>query len=191
MIKESYPGVPTALYGHSMGGNIIINTLLRLSPEESKTYFCAMLDSPWLDLNKPLNVPAKTLLHVLSIVLPNVRNYRKLRSKDMTGETEKKPDYVKDPYNHGYISMRMIAGISDGCRFAEKNAEKLPINTYIAYADKEVVVSQKAIIEFAVKAGDKVTLKQYSSHHAIYKDISREQYCRDLIEFLDSNTPCI
>jgi hypothetical protein len=85
--------------------------------------------------------------------------------------------------------MRLISGILDGCTYAMENAAKLPVKTYLAYADNELVVSKEAMLDFAAKAGDMVTVKEYASHHAIYNDVNREPYCRDLVEFMDANLP--
>ena len=177
---------PIALYGHSMGGNIVINTLLRLPVNQAKTYFCAMLESPWLELNEPLDPLSRFGIRVMNKIAPDFRHYRKLRHDHLSGDTERKEGYSKDPYYHGFISMRMITGIMDGCAYALENASRLPVKTYLAYAEKEMVVSNKATLEFAAKAGDMVTVKEYESHHAIYNDVQRVPYCKDLIAFLDS-----
>jgi len=186
-VKNLAPDTPIAIYGHSMGGNIVVNTLLRIPPEQAKTYFCAILESPWLELHEPLSPFMEGLLRLLNRLAPNFLHYRKLKHDDLSGDIEKKQGYSKDPYYHGFISMRMITGVMDGCAYALENADKLPVKTFLAYADKEVVVCTKAILDFADKAGDMVTVKEYSSHHAIYNDVSRELYCKDIVAFLDSN----
>jgi len=185
--RKIAPNTPIALYGFSMGGNIIVNTLLRLPLNQAKTYFCAMLESPWLELKEPLDPVSKFALKIMNKIAPDFRYHRKLRYDDFWGDTESTQDYAKDPYLHGYISMRMLSGIMDGCAYALENASRLPVKTYLAYADNDKVVSNKATLEFAAKAGNMVTLKKYESHHALYYDVQREPYCRDLIAFLDSN----
>ena len=176
-VKEKAPGTPIAIYGHSMGGNIVTNTILRLPPEQAKEYFCAILESPWFELYKPLNPSTKCLLRFLSKVAPRFRYHRK----------KKHDDDSDDPYTHRYISMRMATGVMEGCMYALENANKLPIKTFLAYADNELVVCKKTIRYFAMKAGDMVTLKKYVSNHSIYSGVSHEEYCRDLIAFFDSN----
>jgi len=185
-VMKMAPDVPIAIYGHSMGGNIVINTLLSLPAEQASIFFCAMLESPWLELYEPISPIKRCLISFFSRVAPNLRNHRKLKYDNLSSDTERKQGYSKDPYYHNYISMRMIKGIMDGCSNAMENAAKLPVKTYLAYADNELVVSNKAIHEFAKRAGDMVTIKEYVSNHAIYNDVNRESYCRDLITFLDS-----
>jgi len=146
-----------------------------------------MLESPWLELYKPVSPVTRNAAKILSRIAPNYTHHRKLKHDNLSSDTEKKQGYSKDPYYHGFISMRMFAGIIGGCKNAMENAAKLPVKTYLAYAGNELVVSNEAILEFAKKAGDMVTLKEYASNHAIYNDVMREPYCRDLIAFLDNN----
>ena len=186
-VKKMAPDIPIAIYGHSMGSNIVINTLLRLPPEQVSSYFCAILESPWLGLYDPPGLMKRFMIRLFDHIAPNKRHYRKMKQDEMSGNTEMDQGYVKDPYNHGFISMRMIAGIMRGCSYAMENAERLPVKSFIAYADNELVVDKKAILDFAAKAGDMVTVKEYTSKHSIYEDTSKEQYCRDIVAFLDSN----
>jgi len=185
-IKDKTSGTPIAIYGHSMGGNIVANTLLRIPPEQAAGYFCAILESPWFDLHEPPNLFTRCLIKFMNCIAPNFRHHRALKHDNLSGDEERIKLYSDDPYYHGYISVRMIVGVMNGCAYAMENAQRLPVRTYIAYADKECVVSKDAILEFAAKAGDMVTVREYESFHAIYNDVNRVPYCRDLVSFLDS-----
>jgi len=186
-VKELAPGTPIALFGHSMGGNIVVNTLLKISPEKAKEYFCAILESPWFELTPPLSPTTRHLIKHLSQIMPRFRIHRKLNHGQISSDAEKSKGYAKDPYYHGFISTRMIDGILNGCTYALSNAEKMPIKTYLAYADNEMIVSNKEMLEFAKTAGDIVTVKNYASNHAIHNDVQQIPYCQDVIAFLDSN----
>ena len=186
-VKKTIPNTPIALYGHSMGGNIIINTLLKMPPEQAKDYFCAILESPWLALTPPMKPATRFFVGVLSKIMPRFRIHQKLKHEQISSDKEKNQYYIKDPYYHGFISARMIDGIVKGCDYALENAGKMPIKTYLAYAENEMIVSNKEILEFAEKAGDIITVKSYASNHAIHNDVQQEPYCRDLYAFLDSN----
>jgi len=185
--RKIAPNTPIALYGFSMGGNIVINTLLRLPANQAKTYFCAMLESPWLDLIEPLDPLSCFAIKILNKIAPDFRHHKKRWHENLSRDLGKKQDHVKDPYLHGFISMRMLTGIMDASAYALENASRLPVKTYLAYAGEDKVVSNKATLEFAAKAGNMVTVKEYESHHAIYRDIQYVPYCQDLVAFLDSN----
>ena len=186
-IKRITPNTPIAIYGHSMGGNIVANTLLRLPPAQARQYFCAALESPWFELYKPISKFNLFLIKTMNVIYPNFIHRRDLEHNILSSDTEKRAGYAKDPYYHGKISVRMLSGVLEGCKYALDNAARLPVKTYVAYADNDLVVCNKAILEFAAAAAKKVTLKEYASNHAIYNDVSREAYCRDLIAFFNLN----
>jgi len=185
--KKLSPNTPIALYGHSMGGNIIMNTLLKITPEQAKEYFCSLLESPWLGLTPPMKPATRSLVKVLNKIMPRFIIKQKLKHEQISSDEEKNKYYANDPYYHGFISVRMLNGIINGCDFALENAGKMPVKTFLAYAENEIIVSNKEILEFAEKAGDIITLKCYASNHAIHNDVQQIPYCEDLIAFLDSN----
>ena len=185
------PGTPIAVYGHSMGGNIVINTVLQSSAQKVSPYFCAVLESPWLDLYKPLSILEKCIVNLLSRILPDLRQNRKLNHSDLSGDAERSDGYSKDPLYHGFISMRMASGVFSGCNYAMENAHNFSIPAYLAYAENDVVICNKAIHDFAEKAGDAISIKGYQSNHAIHNDENRELFLTDVIAFLDSCLPFI
>jgi len=185
--KQIAPEKPIVLYGHSMGANIIINTLLKLPPEETTVYSCAILETPWLELYRPPGSLEMKLVKVLNIIAPRYRFMRKLNHEILSSDPERAGGYLIDPLYHGYISMRMGTGLIDGGKYAIENAPCFPIPAFLAYADTDRVISNKAIKEFAEKAGDIVTIKEYDSMHAIHNDKSRELFFNDVVAFIDSH----
>jgi len=184
--RQTAPDTPIVLYGHSMGGNIIANTLLSLSSEQSSLYTCAVLESPWLGLYNPPNPLMICIIKFLSHVMPNFIQEQKLNHSDLSSDTERSDGYSKDPLYHGSISMRMANGIFEGCAYALENAARFPVPAYLAYANNDRIVSNKAIHEFADKAGVIITIKEYESNHAIHNDVNRESYINDMIAYIDS-----
>lgn len=188
-IRSISAETPIILYGHSMGGNIVINTLLRIPKQEASKYTCAVLESPWLDLYKKPGSVQIALIRAINKVLPNFRIVHRMRSDDLSSVADRAEGYGKDPLYHGYLSARMIVGIMDACQFALANAENLQIDTFLASASDDTVVCNKAIDIFAGKAGSLITSKRYESRHAIHNDANRETYFGDIITFMDSKLP--
>jgi len=183
-IKETAPDTPVILYGFSMGGNITVNTFLQLPQEKVNLYTCMVLESPWFGLYKKYNALTVYLVKILNRLAPNFTIASNLDSTVFSDENNNTPDYNNDVLYHGRISMRMLLGIYNAGIYAINNAHSLPLPTFLAYADKDTIISNESIKIFAKNAGDKVELKEYCSKHAIH-DGMREQFCRDLIMFLD------
>ncbi len=182
--KEMVPGIPLALYGHSMGGNIAANYLLRRGQTD---FTCAVLESPWLGLYNDLNPLTAALARCLGSISPKLAIVNRLNRSDITGDAAKADDIDKDPLYHNRISFRLVSAIRAGCAYALKNAQDLTIPTYLAYAKNERIVSNPAIMAFRGACGDSVTLKEYDSCHAIHNDVNRDSFFTDVAAFLNNN----
>jgi alpha-beta hydrolase superfamily lysophospholipase len=185
-VREQTPAVPVALYGHSMGGNIAANYLLRNS---QSGFACAVLESPWFSLYKEVSPLTSGLAKVVGAITSRAAIINKLAFSDITGDAEKAKAIENDPLYHNRISLRLFAGIKDGCAYALKNASRLTVPTFLAYAAQEKIVGNPAILQFAERAGDIVTLKEYGCCHAIHNDVERKELYKDMIAFLDAHCP--
>ena len=184
-VLETAPDTKLFLYGHSMGGNIAVNTLLQANETQARQFSCAVFEAPWFGLYKPLDGLKKSMINFLKIIAPTFTVSSKIDHGELSADEERSAGYGKDPLYHSRISVRMLTGIMEACDYALSNAKRLPIPIFLAYADKETVVCNKTIKKFAENAGDIVTLKEYKSHHSIHNDESRELFSRDVIEFFD------
>ena len=181
--RQIAPGLPIALYGHSMGGNIVINTLL----SGSGGYACAILEAPWIGLYKEHSPLITGFARVAGKISPRLTTMNKLKPELLTSEPERMKNYLDDPLYHGRISFRMFTGISDGCSYAVKNAAKLPVPVFLAYAENDKVLSSDATLRFAAAAGELAEVRGYGSRHAIHNDSARAEFFHDVIEFLDGH----
>ncbi|MCL2221230.1 MAG: lysophospholipase [Oscillospiraceae bacterium] len=185
--RELSPGIPIALYGHSMGGGIVLNTLLRMSKEQQAQYLCAVVEAPWLGLYEEFSPLTRGLLGMLSIIVPKARMKRPPSNENLSSDSERAKGITEDEFYHGYLSFHMLKEIMDACDYAMENVQQLSVPTLLALAEKEVVVNNDAMREFAKKAGEIVTLKEYDSLHAIHNDDKRDIFCKDMIDFIDSH----
>ncbi len=176
------PHIPLALYGHSMGGNIAANYLLRRGQSD---FACAILESPWLGLYNDLNPLTAALARLLGGVSPKLAIVKRLKLSDITGDALMADAIGNDPLYHNRISFRLVSGIRSGCAFALKNAQALTIPAFLAFAKDERIVSNPAIKAFLGACGDNVTQKEYGSCHAIHNDVCRDAFFTDLTAYLD------
>ena len=177
------PGSPVALYGHSMGGNIVINALLR----DASGYACAVLEAPWLGLYKAPSPLIAGIAKLAGSISPNLATSNALKPEVLTDDEARLGAYTDDPLYHGSISFRMYNGISKGCANAIANAARLPIPALLAYAKDDKVLCNTATMRFADGAGDMVTVKEYGSRHAIHNNLVRDDFFRDVVAFLDEH----
>ncbi|MDR1687103.1 MAG: lysophospholipase [Clostridiales bacterium] len=182
--REKMPGTAAVLYGHSMGGNIAVNYLLKNSRAD---FAVAVLESPWLGLHNEVNPVVAAIAKFCGKISPKLAIIRPLAFSDLTGDAAKAKEIETDPLYHNRISMRLFAGINEGCEYALNNADKVNIPLFIAAAKGDVIVSNAAIYKFAEKCGANAVLKEYDSRHAVHNDVKREDFYRDMIKFFEKN----
>jgi len=194
--KLKAPGLPVALYGHSMGGNIAVNALLRaaartghdsLIPIGPGGYSCAVLEAPWLELNRKLNPLIVGFSKIAGKASPRLTTVNKLKPGALTSDPERAERYISDPLYHGRISFRMFNGIAAGCKNALYSAARLNVPVFVAYAGGDKVLCNEATLRFGREAGEMATIREYDSRHAIHNDMSREAFFRDAVAFLDAH----
>ena len=101
--KTLYPGLPITLYGHSMGGNIGLDYMMR----GSKNYIPAkyIISAPWIKLVVSVPGPLLPLIRTAAKIAPKATISQNIDEKDLGN-----PDYVKpfkkDPLVHSRISLR-------------------------------------------------------------------------------------
>jgi alpha-beta hydrolase superfamily lysophospholipase len=181
-IRQRAPKAALVLYGHSMGGNLAANYLLR---HDEADFACAALESPWLGLKNEVKPVTAAFARLGGKLSPKLAIINKLSVRDITGDKAKADEIRRDALYHNRISLRMFTGINNGCAYALENVAKLTIPVFVALAAREAIVSNEAIRRFIDSGGENITVKEYESSHAIHNDLKREDFYRDLIEYLD------
>ena len=183
-IKQDAPDIPVVLYGHSMGGNIAANYILAY-PDSGLS--CAVLESPWFGLHKEPSALVYGFASVLGAVSPKLATVSRLAKSDVTSDTAKAEEMDRDPLYHNRISFRMVTGIKKACENAINNASQISIPVFLAYAEHERIVSNRAIQDFYSRCSQNVTIKEYASCHAIHNDVVRGGFYSDVTAFIGAH----
>ena len=185
-MRRQMPDAPLVLYGHSMGGNIAVNYLLRRG-QRMGGICCAVLESPWLGLHNKVSPALERVARFIGNLSPKPAIINKIPPDDVTGDAKKAECLKKDTLYHNRISFRLFSGVSDACAFALNNAADLSVPTFLAVASRDRVVSNDAIRIFNKAAAKVVTMKEYDSCHMIHNDAQGDAFLSDMIAFMDGH----
>jgi len=176
-IGDWYPGLPVSLFGHSMGGNIAINFLLKY---EQGRYESAIIEAPWLRLYKPFPKFLTALGGLLGRMNKNWKVSAKLDMSDERGQSLK-----ADGIFHDYMSFRLYAEVTRAGEYALEHAAGIRIPTLLLGAGADTIVSPAAIRLFAERAGGNVRFVEYPlGSHCLHGDEVNATALEDMLGFL-------
>jgi alpha-beta hydrolase superfamily lysophospholipase len=180
--KQIYPDIPVFLYGHSMGGNIVANYVLK---KDTSMLAGAVISSPWLRLSFNPSAIRLTLAKVVSKVYPAYSQPNGLNARQLTHDPEIAKAYIADTLVHTKISATLFFGMYQNGEWAIKHAGQLKLPTLLMHGGDDPITSMPATKEFAHKAGDAATLKIWDGLlHEIHNESNRTEvlaYMKDWI----------
>lgn len=103
--SERHPGCKTVLYGHSMGGNIVLDYRNRGSFNGDIDGYIA--SSPWIKLHKNIGKLQYIAMKSLALAVPSFKIRTRVRREDAVGH-EKMAGYERDRLSHGFITVQCL-----------------------------------------------------------------------------------
>ncbi len=174
---EDQPGLPTFLYGHSMGGCIVSKYVLSKDVADLSG---ALITSPWLRLATPApKIKAAAGKFLLKIGV-NITEKADLDPDDLSRDLSVGKDYISDPLVHDKISARTFVETSATGEWVLEHATQNKIPLLIAHGDADQITDYSASKTFAKKAGQ---LAAFHPWEGARHETQNETNKKEVIEF--------
>ncbi len=182
-IKNDISKQPIAMLGHSMGGLVTINTLLRYPDLDIK---CAVLSAPFLGVQMKVPEVKRVGAKYLADYLPSVTMWNEIHDRDLSHDKEVLAEFPKDPLRHDRISPRLFLDMVSYADRIRREGKNLKIPIFFQLSGQDKIVSTRASVDFFdTIASTEKEMKIYEhSYHEIYNDIERQQAYSDIKAFL-------
>ncbi|MCS6819821.1 MAG: alpha/beta hydrolase [Chitinophagales bacterium] len=146
--QTRFPGIPVFLYGHSMGGNVVTNFLLRRQPQQVKA---AVVTGPLFKLG--FEPPAiKVLLARLMVnIFPAYTEKSNLDAEAISRDKNEVRKYKEHPLTLNVITAGMFIGFYKAASYALAHANDLSVPMLIMHGTADRLTSCKGSEEFAAK----------------------------------------
>ena len=172
------------LFGHSLGGNIVANFLLKRSVDDVVK---AVLSAPWFKL--AFEPPRFKLLlaKIGNYFFPSVPVKGELKVEELSRDENFIRRYKNDPLTYDKISPSYFFAILEAGQYALKHANELKVPVLILHGDGDKVTSVQASKEFCDKAGDMCTFKLWTGgyRHVIFSEKDKNKVFEYIEEFLN------
>jgi alpha-beta hydrolase superfamily lysophospholipase len=173
--KTKYPNLPIFIYGHSLGGLISLETIIRERPEING----AIITAPVIDVNEPIPPIKLFLAKVMDKLFPSFALDSGLKRNLLSRDVNVVNAYNSDPLVHGKTSSRLGMYIINTGSFVRENAEKVSIPTFVMVGSAEGIVSKNAIDTFCKNS----ELCEEKEWPGLYHELHNEPEKNDVLDF--------
>ena len=174
--KELFPDVPVFMYGHSMGGNLTLNYLIRKQPKIAG----AIVTGPYLKLAFEPPAWKVALGKITAGLIPTLTQPTGLETAAISRDLEVVNTYENDPLVHDKITSSFFVHVHFAGPYAIENAKKITVPLLLMHGMDDRLTSPKGTQEFAKNAGENVELKLWDG---LYHEIHNEPEKEDVLQY--------
>ncbi|HEX4888284.1 MAG TPA: alpha/beta hydrolase [Luteibaculaceae bacterium] len=162
------------LFGHSMGGNVALNYLLRRKPELAG----AVISSPWLKLAFDPPFFKMMLAKWLVNVFPALKQESKLNVNYISHDREVLKNYDQDPLIHQQITLRFFLEVSKAGLYALDHASELHIPAFLFHGTDDHITSFEASQQLSTRSNN----IQFKAWPGCYHEVHNEWVFDELMD---------
>jgi alpha-beta hydrolase superfamily lysophospholipase len=176
-VKKEYPDLPLFLYGHSMGGNLSLNYLLRRKPDITG----AIITGPWIRLPSPPSPLLLAFARLMSRVYPSFCNDNGLKTAHLSHDPAVVKAYEEDPLVHSKITAGAFVLLSEAAQWLESFRGEVPAPVLLMHGEADQITGADGSKAFARHAGGPV---EYRGWPELYHEIHNEPEQAEVLEFI-------
>lgn len=186
-VQADYPHAPLLLLGHSMGGLIAVQHLVR----HPAAYAAVAVSGPAI---VPAAPPSKLMIWIsrlLSRVAPRM-GVLALDANGVSRDPAVVADYVADPLNyHGKIGARLAQEIFDAMAAARASAPGIAVPLLVQHGDADSLAAPAGGRYLNEHSGstDKRLILYPGLYHEIYNEPEQDVVLDDLVHWFDTHLP--
>jgi alpha-beta hydrolase superfamily lysophospholipase len=181
-----HPQLPLFLFGHSMGGNVTINYLLKRKPGLTG----AIISGPWLKLAFQPSQLKVISARLIAWIVPKFTESRPMQGDHLTSDPVMLKRYREDPLGHGSITARFFTSVRRAGLWALAYASELTVPTLLMHGGSDQVTSIQASRQFAEKAGKLCEFMEWPGFkHELHNELKREEVFSVMRSWLRERIP--
>ncbi len=175
-VSHTFPGIPVFIYGHSLGGGIVLDYILRKKPAVKG----AIVTSPTLKLSFEPDKFKIVMASVMKNILPGLIQPSGLAVNHLSHDKDVVDRYVADPLVHDKISVSLFHSTMSAGRLALEHASELSIPLLLMHGSDDLICSPEGSRIFASKAG----MAELKIWDGGYHEIHNEPFKADVFAYL-------
>ena len=181
--KKTFPGVPVFLYGHSLGGNIVLDYLLRKNPKVKG----AIITSPFLRLAFEPPAVKLFLASIMKKLVPGLIQPSGLNANHLSHDESVVEKYKNDPLVHGKISVSLFNASMEAAKYSLAHASELKVPILMLHGSDDQILSPEGSREFAGKT-NMAELKIWNGgYHELHNEPFKDEVFAYILNWLNKH----
>lgn len=178
--EEVLGDYPMFLYGHSMGGNAVLNYMI----SSTNNIKGVVATSPFLKLAFEPPKWKLSLGKLVQKIAPSLTLDNEVDPNFISRDIKEVKRYKDDPLVHSRVSPNFSLAFIEKGIYAIENASKLKKPALLLHGKEDKLISYLGSEEFS-KNNTIVSLKLYEeAYHELHNDLCKDQVIQDIITWL-------
>lgn len=178
--RKYFPKKKIVLFGHSLGGNIVLNYVLQCKPDISGV----IASAPALRI-PPLPFYRKFFAAIGNVLFPEAQHHIKMDLGNASHNVEAVKSMRGDNLMHGKCSARLYMGFYKAGLWAIANADKLEIPALVMHGSEDHLTLPEGSKEFARNAKEAKAPCELKIWEGLFHNLQDEPEKNEIFEYME------
>jgi len=166
-VLAEFPHAPVTLYGHSMGGNLVLNYAIRRQPFIARV----VASAPYLRLAFEPPAWKVRMARLLRRIVPALTQKTGLELAALSRDPAVIERYLADPLVHDKITVCFFAEVHDAGESIIDRAAELMIPTLVMHGSADRLTSPAGSLDFVDESSGKALLRVWEGfYHELHNE---------------------
>ncbi len=171
-LREQFPEIPVVIYGHSMGGGVVLSYGTQY-PEGAAGIIAT---SPAVGMANPMKPSVVKLLRILKKISPNLTVSNGLPADGISHDRAVVERYQADPLVHDKVSVTLGLDLMDWGDALQAYDKPYPVPLFVAQGSEDRLVDPVAAERFAKNLKGNVTYKRFEGgYHELHNEPNKQE----------------
>jgi alpha-beta hydrolase superfamily lysophospholipase len=182
-VASECPGLPVTLYGHSMGGNLVLNYVIRRQPALARV----VASAPYLRLAFEPPVWKIRMAQWLQRIFPTLSQSTGLDIRALSRDPAVIARYQADPLVHDKITVSFFAQVHPAGEAIIGRASELRIPALVMHGSADRITSAAGSADFVKASSGKAVLKIWDGFfHELHNEPDWETLAAFVLTWIES-----
>lgn len=183
--RRIYPGVPLVLYGHSLGGILVLFYALKRKPDLKGV----IATSPGLHNVLERNHALVAMAKVFGPLFPKLSIPNGLNVNAISHDKKVIQEYINDPLVHGKVTLRFGNVMLGLTKWTRDHAAEFPLPLLLLHGKADTIAFPSGSTEFAAQVKENCKLIMWDgAFHELHNEPQKDEVFRTMISWTTEKT---